>query len=116
MEANSSMVRDIGLRIKSIRQKRGLSQTELAEKAQMSYSALNKAENGKAIIRLDNFIKLCQVLQVAPDDILRLNISSGIKNDHDVIDELLSGCTPSQVSSIIKIVQEFKKSIDEKQL
>ena len=113
MEAQYSLLlKNIGERIRTVRAAKGMSQTELAEMAQMSYSAINKFENGLTNIWLINFIKICEALQVSPDDLLRINTPAPSKNDYGELAELLNGCTPIQMASILRIVKEVKSSFD----
>lgn len=54
----------IGLRIKELRKSKGLSQEELAEKAETSQNYLSRIECGKENPTLDMLIKLSHALEV----------------------------------------------------
>ena len=52
------------LKIKKIRMKKGIKQTELARKIGVSKSTLSELENNKYDIRLSKLIKISDVLEV----------------------------------------------------
>ncbi len=56
------------------REKKGLSQRQLAEKANMHYMQINKIETGKikiGNISAKNFIALSEILEVDPKELLK---------------------------------------------
>ena len=56
------------------REKKGLSQRQLAEKANMHYMQINKIETGKikiGNISAKNFITLSEILEVDPKELLK---------------------------------------------
>ena len=105
----------IGKRIREERKKKGLTQEELAEKADMSYKFLNRIERNVSKPSLDMVIKLSEVLNVP-----FLNLFSYIKNknskssdDKQVINNkfvyLFSSLPSKWQNHIIKIIKEIKK-------
>jgi transcriptional regulator with XRE-family HTH domain len=60
-----------GNRIKSLRQKRGLSQEEFAARAGYSRSYVSQVENGHYSVSLDAIIAFANVLKVVPADLLK---------------------------------------------
>lgn len=60
----------IGKNIKFYRKQRGLTQDQLSEAMGLSLSGLSKVENGTNSISIENFISLCNVLDVPADFIL----------------------------------------------
>ena len=61
---------EVGQRIKSAREQRGMSLKNLAERAGAHLSNLSCYENGKRTPALDLFIKIAQVLGVSTDYLL----------------------------------------------
>ena len=57
-------------RLKALREVKGLSQEQLAEKARVSHSVIAKSENGKNIPRSDALDKLAQGLDCTTDYLL----------------------------------------------
>lgn len=58
------------LKIKSVRQQKGLTQKELAQKLGVSQNFLSELENNKYDIKLSMFYKLLDVLEIYPCDII----------------------------------------------
>lgn len=73
---DEKILREIGLRIAAHRKKMGMTQETLAEKMDVSVQMISNLENGKKGIRPENIIKLCNVLSVSADHILRGKASS----------------------------------------
>ncbi len=60
----------------ALRRERGISQESLAEKVGVSRQAISKWETGTAQPEMNNIMKLCEVLKVSPDTLLRSAQSS----------------------------------------
>lgn len=60
----------LGERIKSYRQKKGLSQEGLAEKVNVSRQAITKWENDSGIPDIDNLISLSRVMGISLDELV----------------------------------------------
>jgi transcriptional regulator with XRE-family HTH domain len=70
----------IGARIVMLREQKGLTQYELAEKAHISKSVMNRIELGTRPIRDDELISFAKILGVTADFLLGLT-SSDIKEN-----------------------------------
>ena len=71
---------EIGIRINGRRKELGLTQEQLAEKMDVSIQMISNLELGKKAIRPENLVKLCTVLNVSADYILR-----GTKADWEIM-------------------------------
>ena len=63
-------VRALGNVIYNVRQHKGLSQEELADKSGLHRTYISQVENGKNT-SIDAFLHICQSLNVIPSDILK---------------------------------------------
>ena len=102
----------IGERIREIRTSKGISQAELAEKANLSLPVISSIENARSQTWLITFAKIAEALQVSADDILRLNTPSSVSSHPEELSELLKGCTPAECEAIIKIVKQVKTTFE----
>lgn len=59
---------DIGFRIKSLRQERGLTQSEFAKACGFDRTYLSRVEKGKQNITMETFLLICSQLQITPDE------------------------------------------------
>jgi uncharacterized Tic20 family protein len=62
--------RNLGIKIKDLRNRKGLSQELLSEETQLSLRTIQRIEKGESIPRGDTLIRLTQALGVTPDDLL----------------------------------------------
>lgn len=60
----------IGQRLAKIRREKGLSQDNLAEKAELSSNYLSHIENFRSIPSLETVLKLCDALDITPNELL----------------------------------------------
>lgn len=82
---------NIGKNLKYYRKKRGYTQEKLAELISVSTETIKSIENKNKVPRLDNFIKLCNVLNIPSDYLL---------NDENKVFE---------IQTIDLLLNEFKK-------
>lgn len=61
----------VGKRIKEAREREGLTQEELAEYVDMSSAHISVIERGKKGLRLENLVRIANVLGVSPDELLQ---------------------------------------------
>ena len=69
--ADDKFLRELGLRIHNRRRELGLTQEQLAELMDVSIQMISNLELGKKAIRPENLVKLCGILGVSADYILR---------------------------------------------
>lgn len=79
----------VGNRIKEVREKRNLTQEELADKVDLSPTHISVIERGLKVPKLDNFVAIANALDVSADELL-----------FDVVDRSVLGTT-NQLSEII---------------
>jgi len=64
-------MKSIGKKIKAIREKRGMSQLDLAFYSNLQMSYISQIENGKRLnVSLFVFMKICHVLEIEIQDLL----------------------------------------------
>lgn len=67
---NEKELREIGIRIQICRKQRGYTQEILAEKMNVSIQMISNLERGNKAIRIDNLVKLSEILNISTDYIL----------------------------------------------
>ena len=63
------ILQHFGIRIKTLRQERGLSQEKLAERADLHRTYINLVESGKRNISLKNIYRLSKALGVSVNEL-----------------------------------------------
>jgi len=66
-----NVVRKVGRRIRELRQKRGWSQEELAEEANLHRTYIGQVERGEKSIGVRNLVRIARALGVGANSILR---------------------------------------------
>jgi len=102
----------IGSRIKSARERRGLTQEKLAEELEVSNVFISKIERGKTPISLDRLSELCHVLEESPEYILNGANRSSEDYLRNEIMEMLVGCSAEKVrliSQVIKPIIDYRE-------
>ena len=113
-EVNTELSKVVGSRIRELRQRKGMSQADLAVKANISVPHMSSIELGKSQMMLPMFVRLLEVLDVSADYLLRANVTSVNTLYQSEFNELLADCTPQEMDSILKIVQQLKTTMHQK--
>ena len=101
----------IGSRIREVRLKKGMSQAELAAKANISLPHISDIELGKSKMMLHSFVRITEALQVSADLLLRPDIPEVKYLYQNECAEILADCSPTEIDSILKIVKELKTTL-----
>lgn len=96
---NSDLFEGIGKRVRKRRVELGFTQEYLAERMNVSVQMISGTEAGRKALKLENFIKLCDVLDVTADYLI-----SG-RSMTNVFNEELKGLNENQIASIMGIVR-----------
>ncbi len=74
--------RAVGNKLLEIRKKRGLTQVELAEMAGLADRTYADIERGSANMRVETALRICEALQITPNEILTVeNLSLDAKRE-----------------------------------
>lgn len=103
---DEKLLREIGIRIKMRRRELRLTQEQLAEAMDVSVQMISNLELGKKAIRPENIVKLCSVLSVSADYVLR-----GVNSQIELTDfmksfERLSFENQSLVKSLVRAISK----------
>ncbi len=113
----------VGEQIRLIRKKRGLTQTQLAEKTgneSMSKSRVSDIENGKINISLDTLDSLLKALDVTPTELFnfqKFDYADEFKEKRLLIDihkQVLLERELEEVKYVVRTAKDFLDTIDSK--
>ncbi|MBP3330618.1 MAG: helix-turn-helix transcriptional regulator [Clostridia bacterium] len=99
--------KELGKKIREARNKCGMTQENLAEKADIGAVYLGEIERGLKMPSVSVFIKLIEALDISADYILRDEVSSGREYVFDELTEKLSGLTPKQRKAASDILDAY---------
>lgn len=105
---------DVGKRIKTLRNEKGISARSLASKADLDPSQISKIENGTSKPSLDALQRICEVLDISISDFFAVTTNTG--HSKKVVPELeqLMETTKSLTTNQIELLNKLLKSFGEK--
>lgn len=99
----------IGKRIQELRKRQGLSQEQVAEKAEISSNYLSRIECGKENPTLDMLIKLAQALKVEMREMFILGHVSGLEDTKKRIEKFIRTADENSVRLAAKIIEAINR-------
>ena len=100
----------IGLR--EIRKQKGLSRSEVAERAGLSDRTYADIERGSVNMRIETALKVCDALRITPDEAFTENVNINISNKLDDILSRLESCTDSEKETAVELINVYLKSLN----
>ena len=94
--------REIGNRLLAIRKKAGLTQSEVAEAADLSDRTVN--------MRIETILKICEALHITPDTLLTEENPVLSAKQNELFDEL-DKCTAKQKETALELLAIYLRSI-----
>ncbi len=104
----------IGKRLKELRLKKKLTQTQLAEKADVEPAYISHIERNEAMVSLPTLVKLVNALDTTLDYVVYTNLNNSSHISVGMINELLADCTSEEISILTDILKSIKGAIRSK--
>lgn len=101
----------IGNKLLAIRKRLGLTQAEVAEAAGLSDRTYADIERGSVNMRLETILRICQALQITPDQVLTEEHTS-LTMQKDEIFAKLDFCTPKEQETALAILNAYLQSLN----
>lgn len=96
--------KEIGLRIKTLRLKNNIYQTELAKEIGVSQTHMSNIESGRAGLTLENLVKMARIFDCGIDEIVFG--TEAVKQDAGL--EALKSCTMQDVLQALRMLKSIK--------
>ena len=100
----------IGKRIKSAREKKGLTQEQLAEQVNLSPMHISVIERGNKLPRLETLIKITNVLDVSADTLLQDVVNNQIKLRTSEASNLIAQLSREDQRRVLAALHSFVES------
>ena len=97
---NKKLFEDIGKRVKKRRIELGYTQEYLAEKMDVSIQMISGTESGKIALKLENFIKFCEILETTPDYLIKG------RDPASILIEEMEQLTDTQIKRINAVIKQ----------
>lgn len=104
-----SNLTDIGNNLYKIRKSKGLTQAEVAEKADFSDRTYADIERGSTNMRIETLLKICDALNITPNDILVTNNDFEITEQY--IADTIKDCTNNEKETALKLLNVYIDSL-----
>lgn len=101
---------DIGNRLYAVRKRMGLTQAEVAEKAELSSRTYADIERGTVNMRIETILRICKVLHITPDEILTTHEPSALPRREELLARL-DACSPKDQETALQLLQVFLSSL-----
>jgi len=101
----------IGKRVKELRIKQGLSQEQLASRADITSVYLSNVENGHGKGSLPTFLKIANSLGCGVDALLCDNINESRQIFEEQLGKLLEDCSQDELKIIVGTIKGLKEQI-----
>lgn len=102
-------LRHIGEKLYTLRKGRGLTQAEVAERAELSDRTYADIERGGVNMRIETLLKICSALNITPDEILT-------QEDPQLITEAeliqaINHCSENEKQTALKLLSVYVNSL-----
>ena len=102
--------RAIGNKLLEIRKKRGLAQIEVAEMAGLADRTYADIERGSTNMRIETALRICDALEITPDEILTSDSSSLTLRREELL-ALLDKCSAKEQETALNILSAYLNSL-----
>lgn len=100
---------EIGDKLYKIRKNKGLTQAEVAEKAELSDRTYADIERGGVNMRIGTLLRICRALNVTPNDVLMADNNIEITEQH--IANTIKNCTNKEKETVLKMLSVYVESL-----
>lgn len=97
--------KDIGYRIKALRMKQGISQTDFAKTIEVSQTHMSNIEGGKAGLTLENLVKMVNIFDCSLDYLVFGDDTPKLANNSDAF----KNCTVEDFLKAIEMLKALKQ-------
>lgn len=101
---------EIGNKLYILRKSKGLTQAEVAEKAELSDRTYADIERGNVNMRLETLLKICKALNITPNEILTVEEQNLITESQFV--EIINSCTETEKRTALNLLNVYLNSLN----
>ena len=103
--------KDIGARIRTVRQSRKMTQERLAEMVGVGVTHISHIETGKSIPSLQTFVDILNALDCSADELLCIEVEKARPTYDSWITEQLADCSQAEIKLITELVLTTKAAL-----
>lgn len=99
----------IGAKLYEIRRRKGLTQAEVAEKAELSDRTYADIERGHVNMRVETLLKICSALNITPNNILVTD--DNIEITEQTLIDILKDCSNNEKETALRLLNVYVNSL-----
>lgn len=99
--------KDLGNRVKQKREKMGMSQADLAEKADSSTQHVSNVENARTKIGLEKLVKIANALDSSVDELLCRSLKESRNIDYNEVAVIIDTFSDKQLKMLPDFLRQF---------
>ncbi|EOS67434.1 MULTISPECIES: helix-turn-helix domain-containing protein [Clostridia] len=103
--------KDIGARIRTVRQSRKMTQERLAEMVGVGVTHISHIETGNSVPSLQVMVDIINALECSADELLCIEVDKARPYYDSWITELLADCSRQEIKLITDVVKTMKDSM-----
>ena len=103
----------IGVRIKAIRRKKGLSQSRLCDLINMNPSYISYVESGQKGLSLESFVRLANALNSTADELLQDCLENTVRTSNHEFAAIIFDCSDYEKRVLLDVVTATKATLRE---
>ncbi len=100
----------IGAKFYTFRKAKGMTQAEVAEAAGLSDRTYADIERGGVNMRIETILRICNVLDITPNDVLTEESDVPMFDENDIIKKL-GECSPKERETALRILSVYLDSL-----
>ena len=100
----------IGTKLLAIRKKTGFTQSEIAERAGIADRTYADIERGSVNMRIETLMKICQTLDITPDDILTEHPAKPLSSEE--LAQRLQSCSQKDRQTALSLMDIYLHSLN----
>lgn len=104
----------LGKRLRAIRKKKGLTQEQVAERAEISAQHYSGIETGSAKVSLPALVRLCNALETTPNEILMDSVEKSAPMFLNDVAETFGDCSPEELYLMLSQAKNIKQVLRQK--
>ncbi|MDE6384624.1 MAG: helix-turn-helix transcriptional regulator [Eubacterium sp.] len=101
----------IGIHIREYRNMKGLSQEEMAERAELSNNFISMLERGEKKPSIESLIKITNILEIPSDFLLADVLNTGYKVKSSMLSEKIEGLSQSSKKIVFEVLETLIKNL-----
>jgi transcriptional regulator with XRE-family HTH domain len=104
--------RELGERIRQLRKAAGLTQAELAERADMDYKYLGGVERGERNITIDNVERIAKGFGIEPYQLFLFSLAAqkpGEVVTEEKLGDIVKHCSPRKKELMLRVIAEIAR-------